>query len=374
VPDHTWVSRVEASNVRAGTAYVTFDGHRSDDVTPYLFKTTDFGQTWTDITGDLPRANPGLSLYTVVEDAKNSNLLFVGHEFGVHVTTDGGVSWLRFGDNLPSVAVRDLIIHPRDADLIAGTHGRSIWIADDLGPLRQLTEAVLASRVHVFESRAGTRWLNFNKGRVQMHFKFYGGNPPRGAPIAFFLRDAPVDSVELRVHDRWNGRERTWNLSATAGINRVRWDMAFEPTAAELTAYRSTLESVAKQIEGRLPNTDAGYVEQMYKDLVAPQNYPRLYREDYQHRDDPSALLHEHLAKVMERLTTAATVREYNGVREQLVAFSSVVGDASFFGAFGDEPRMHQAASGRYEFTIVVDGAKYEGIVSVRDDPLVTQR
>ena len=372
VPDRTWVSRVEASNGEAGTAYVTFDGHRSDDTAPYLFKTTDFGQSWADITGDLPRENPGLSLYTVVEDVENPNLLFVGSEFGVHVTVDGGQSWKRFGNDLPSVAVRDLIIHPRDGDLVAGTHGRSIWIADDIGPLQQLTPDVLASEVHVFESRAGTRWLNFNKGRVQMHFKFYGGNPPRGAPIAFYLKDAPSDSVRIVVSDEWSGRRREWLVPASQGINRVRWDMNFEPTDEELARYQNVLATVAQHIEMALPQTDAAAIEQMYKDLMAPQNYPRLYRgENYEYQDDPMGLLREHLEMTRERLRNATSVRDYNTVREQLMAYSSVVGDQSFFGVFGEEPRMIPAASGRYGVMLTVDGTDRSGSVSVRDDPLV---
>jgi len=371
VPDRIWVSRVEASNFGAGTAYVTFDGHRSDDTAPYLFKTTDFGESWTDVTGDLPRENPGLSLYTVVEDFQNPDLLFVGSEFGVHVTVDGGLSWERFGNDLPSVAVRDLIIHPRDADLVAGSHGRSIWIADDLGPLQQLTADVLASDVHVFESRPGTRWLNFNKGRVQMHFKFYGGNPPRGAPIAFYLKEAPADSVTIRVEDAWNHRQRAWKVAAGAGITRVRWDMNFEPTGEELAQYRNDLANVAQIIDDALPQADAAAIEQMAKDLMAPQNYPRLYRdEQYEHEDEPLELLREHLRMTHERWRSATSVRDYNTVREQLIAYSSVVGDQSFFGIYGEQPRMHDAAPGRYVVTVTVDGADYSGSVSVRADPL----
>jgi len=374
VPDRIWVSRVRASNFGAGTAYVTFDGHRSDDTAPYLLKTTDYGHSWTDVTGDLPRENPGLSLYTVVEDFKNPDLLFVGSEFGVHVTVDGGRSWKRFGTDLPSVAVRDLIIHPRDADLVAGSHGRSIWIVDDLGPLQQLTAEVLASDVHVFESRPGTRWLNFNKGRVQLHFKFYGGNPPRGAPIAFYLKEAPVDSVTIRVEDAWSHRQRTWKVAAEEGINREWWDMQFEPTGEELARYRHNLTEVAQIIDDALPQADDAAIEQMTKDLLAPQNYPRLYRdEEYEHEGEPLELLQEHLRMTHDRLRSATSVRDYNTAREQLIAYSSVVGDRSFFGIYGEQPRMHDAAPGRYVVTVTVDGVDYSGSASVRADPMRTK-
>ncbi len=264
-----------------------------------------------------------------------------------------------------------MIIHPRDADLVAGSHGRSIWIVDDLGPLQQLSPDVLASDVHVFESRPGTWWHSFSKGRVQMHFKFYGGNPPRGAPIAFYLKEAPADSVTIRVEDTWSHRQRTWKVAVGEGVNRVRWDMRFAPTGEELARSRNTLAKVAQIIDDALPQADDAAIEQMYKDLMAPQNYPRLYRdEQYEHEDEPLELLHEHLRMTHERLRSATSVRDYDTVREQLLAYSSVVGDRSFFGIYGEQPRMHDAVPGRYVVTVTVDGFGYPGSVSVRADPL----
>jgi photosystem II stability/assembly factor-like uncharacterized protein len=371
VPPGTWVSRVEPSAHDVGTAYVAFDGHRSDDTNPYVFKTADFGATWTSISANLPREAPGSSIHTVVEDPVNPRLVFVGTEFGVYVTVDGGGSWTRFGDDLPSVAVRDLVIHPRDADLVAGTHGRSIWIADDIAPLRQVTDQVLAEPVHVFESRPGTKWLDFDKGRVQLHFKFYGGNPPSGAAVAFYLRAAPRDSVRVTVEDQWSGLRRAWSIAAHAGINRTRWDMRFDPTEAELAAYRAGLERVGRIIRERLPGTPREHLLQMQKDLLAPQNYPSLYRGvEYANREDALALLRRHMEVTMERLASARNVRQLTAARDQLIAFSQVVGDEAFFGIYGQELTMHEAAAGRYVVRISVDGRDYVGSVEVREDPL----
>ena len=161
-------------------------------------------------------------------------------------------------------------------------------------------------------------------------------------------------------------------MEASQGVNRVRWDMNFEPTGEELARYRNTLATVAQRIEMALPQTDGAAIEQMYKDLMAPQNYPRLYRgETYEHQDDPMGLLREHVEMTRVRLGDASSVRDYNTVREQLIAYSSVIGDESFFGVFGEEPRMIPASPGRYRVMLTVDGVERSGSVSVRDDPLV---
>ncbi len=131
-----WVSRVEPSHHTRGVAYATIDGHRMAKYTPWIFKTTDYGKSWTSIRGNLPDGHP---LYTVKEDLKNPNLLFTGSEMAVFYSLNGGQSWQRLNNNMPTVAVHDVIIHPRDGDLIAATHGRGIWIMDDITPLQQMT-------------------------------------------------------------------------------------------------------------------------------------------------------------------------------------------------------------------------------------------
>jgi hypothetical protein len=155
VPAGTWVSRVEASHFDAGTAYASFDGHRSDDFRPHVWKTSDYGRTWTNISSNLPRGEP---VYVIKEDIKNPNLLFVGTEAAAHASTDGGATWQRLMAGMPTVPVHDLVIHPRESDLIAATHGRSIWILDDISPLQQLTPQVLASDAHLFNPKTATIW------------------------------------------------------------------------------------------------------------------------------------------------------------------------------------------------------------------------
>jgi hypothetical protein len=239
VPAGTWVSRVAASHFAPGTAYVSFDGHRKDDFRPYIYKTTDYGQSWTDVTGNLPQDEP---VYVITEDLKNPNLLFAGTEFGAYATVDGGVSWHRINNNLPTVAVHDLIVHPRDGDLIAATHGRSIWILDDITPLQQLNDAVVAADVYLFANRVGTKWRGVSRGATRGHMLFTGRNPlsinqrePANSPseldnsvsIDFWLKRAPSGRVRVEITDAAGQNRFAEEFAAGAGIQRYRWRMRF---------------------------------------------------------------------------------------------------------------------------------------------------
>ena len=174
VPDELWVSRVTASRYREGTTFVTFDGHRSDEFRPFVFKTTDFGKTWNSIAGNLPKDEP---VYVITEDHRNPDLLFVGTEFSVFASVNGGGSWTRINGNLPTVAAHDLIIHPRENDLIVATHGRSVWILDDISPLQQLNKEVLDSDAFLFEQKTATLWKGVSRGATRGHQLFMGRNP-----------------------------------------------------------------------------------------------------------------------------------------------------------------------------------------------------
>ncbi|MHB1194859.1 MAG: VPS10 domain-containing protein [Longimicrobiales bacterium] len=248
VPQHRWVSRVEASHFDAATAYITFDGHRSDDFTPYVFRTTDWGKTWTNLAGGLPQGHP---VYVIKEDAKNRNLLFVGTEFALFASIDRGTTWQRFMSGFPTVPVHDLVIHPRDNDLVAGTHGRGIWIADDITPLQQITPQVLASDAHLFENRVATKWHGISRGATRGHFLFMGRNPlsieqrapsnnapdlVNSASITFYLKDAPRGPVTLEVASLDGQLRFTAQIQAEQGINRYRWNLRFPPPAAAAQA------------------------------------------------------------------------------------------------------------------------------------------
>jgi photosystem II stability/assembly factor-like uncharacterized protein len=219
-PEMYWVKRIEASHHEAGRAYVVLDGHRHDDYQPHLYTTEDYGQTWTEITNNLPEG----SLYVVLEDAHNPDLLFAGSEVGLYFSIDRGATWSRFMNGLPTVPIHDLVIHPRDQDLVAGTHGRGAWIAGNITPLQQLTPEVMASPVHLFDVRPEIQWLTTYEFSWTTDKRFYKDNPPTGSTIAFLLQDAPADSVSVEILDVEGTVLRTLSARGKSGLNQVFWD------------------------------------------------------------------------------------------------------------------------------------------------------
>ncbi len=164
---------------------MSLDNHRNDDWKPYLFKTTDYGKTWTSVAGNLPAKG---QINAFREDYDNPNLLFVGTEFGLYVTLDGGREWKRFSNGLPTVRIDDLLIHPRDRDLIVATHGRSFYIADDITPLEQLGKAGNANLV-LFEPRPAVQWKNDAEATRRVTGRqFRGVNPQGGTALSFWAR------------------------------------------------------------------------------------------------------------------------------------------------------------------------------------------
>jgi hypothetical protein len=231
-----WISRVEGSHFDQGTAYVSVDDHRSDDLKPYVFVTRDFGKTFESVTGNLPKSG---NVQVVREDPKNKDLLYVGTEFGLFVSLDGGKTWQKFMNNYPTVRTDDILVHPRDNDLIVATHGRSVWIADDLTPLQQLTAAVRESDATLFDIRPAVAWLNDQQHTQQVggQKNFIGENAPRGAAINYYLKSAAAGDVKISIADV-NGRViRTLDGPKTAGINRVLWNLAPTPAPGQAPGF-----------------------------------------------------------------------------------------------------------------------------------------
>jgi photosystem II stability/assembly factor-like uncharacterized protein len=219
LPGHQgqWISRVIASNHEAGTAYVTATGYRTDDATPYVWKTTDFGATWTSIAGNLPKE----PINVIREDRKNPNLLFVGTDLGLYGTLDGGKTWHRMKNGMTTNPVHDLHIHPREQELLVGTHGRGIYIADISGlqaltPAALAADAVLAPIVATMQYKPEMRpWaasLNYN-----------GQSRQPGVHIHYYLK-AAAQNVTVQVYD---GTRLVAETSApgAAGLNSLRWTM-----------------------------------------------------------------------------------------------------------------------------------------------------
>ena len=245
VPSKTWVSRVEASKHKEGRAYVTFDNHRFDDNKPYVFMTDDYGKSWTNISANLPL---DYSVYVIKEDYIDENLLFVGTEKSVYFTINRGKNWDKLGTKLPSVAIHDLVIHPRDGDLIAGTHGRSIWILDDISPLRKLDK----KSNNLTPIRIATKWIKINTGRKQPFFEFRGENPPNGSIINFYSSNNYKGKLIVTNISGLNVYSKP--ISFNKGINRFIWPLELERNKDELNRYKEKFIELVNYLKDIVPD------------------------------------------------------------------------------------------------------------------------
>lgn len=219
-PDY-WVSRVVASNHQVGTAYVTFTGMRNDNFKPYVYKTTDFGATWTSIVGNLPDK----PVNVIREDPVNPNLLFVGADFGLYASIDGGRIWTELKEGMPTQPVYDLKIHPREKDLIVATHGRGIFITD-ISALQEMGPSVLASDFHVFQPESKVKWV-VRHAMASASANFDGQSEPNGVVISYYQKGASGD-VTVKVMQGTRVMAETKGPN-TPGMNQVLWNMRVNP-------------------------------------------------------------------------------------------------------------------------------------------------
>jgi photosystem II stability/assembly factor-like uncharacterized protein len=216
-----WVSTVEASHHAPGTAYVTYTGYRHDDFRVFVYKTTDYGQTWTSIAGNLPAK----AINVVREDPKNPNLLFIGADWGVYVSIDGGKTWNEMSGNMPTQPVYDLEIHPRDGELIAATHGRGIFITD-ITPLEELSDRVLAESAYLFDIKPAVKWVTRIEG-VSASTNFRGPSNPAGVVVNYYLKAAGGDvTVQVMKGARVVAENR--KAPGAAGLNKLVWNMRMD--------------------------------------------------------------------------------------------------------------------------------------------------
>jgi photosystem II stability/assembly factor-like uncharacterized protein len=221
------VSRIEPSHFDPGTAYVALDNHRNDDWKPYLFKTTDYGKTWTSVAGDLPGKG---NINALREDYDNPNLLFAGTEFGLFVSLDGGREWKKFMTGLPSVRVDDILIHPRDRDLIIATHGRSIYICDDITPLEQMKPNAGAD-LTLFDPRPAVLWKNDPQAQRHSANREYKGTNPQGGTAINVWAKADMGQQKLEFLQGTNVVS-TMDVDIKAGMNRFQWGLRGASAAA----------------------------------------------------------------------------------------------------------------------------------------------
>jgi photosystem II stability/assembly factor-like uncharacterized protein len=231
LPKSSWVSWVQASNFDAGTAYATFDRHTFGDMAPYAFRTTDYGKTWTAlVTPEETKTVHGYA-HVIKEDTVSPSLLFLGTEFGLWVSIDGGKNWAQFkGSHFPAVAVRDLTIQPRDNDLVLATHGRGIWIVDDITPLRALTPELLTKEVAFVSARPIQQRIEANGGWANGDAVFIGPNPPDGAVINYYQKTRHLfGKIKLEILDSTGRVVDELPASKRPGLNRVTWPMDEKP-------------------------------------------------------------------------------------------------------------------------------------------------
>lgn len=229
VPDMTYVSRVVASAHSEGTVYATLDGHRSNDFKAYVLKSADYGKTWTSIASNLPAS----SVQVIREHPRVPSLLFVGNEIGAYYSGDGGRTWTRLRYNLPTVPVHDIKIQPRENDLVIGTHGRGIFIIDDITPLVRLAEAD-RSMTYLFPVKPVTLF-NYNNsfpggvsGAGSLGERSYSApNPPFGATLTYYMKDSVPKgrTLSLAVFDSTGKRIRDLTVNSKRGLHRATWDL-----------------------------------------------------------------------------------------------------------------------------------------------------
>ncbi len=250
-----FVARIEASKFDTNTVWVAFDNHRVNDFKPYLFVSTDGGKSFKSIANNLPSDGVGDFVHVIREDPRNRDLLFVGTSIGAYASLDRGKTWSKFMTNLPSVPVYDLQIHPRDHELIAATHGRSLWVVD-ITPLEQMTTTIVAKSVHLFEPRTAFQWGEgptlsaAGNGNGQTFFATQ--NPPYGASISYRVAGSGSGQARISILDALGDTVSTLNGPATPGLHTVNWgfNLAQRPQPRAALSPSEKRDSILRVVRG----------------------------------------------------------------------------------------------------------------------------
>jgi hypothetical protein len=314
LPKSAWVSYVEAGEFDPGTVYASFDLHTFGDMRPYAYKSSDYGKTWKSLVA---AGSPVRGYAHVIkQDPVNPDLLFLGTEFGLWVSLDGGAQWSRYkGGDFPSVAVRDLAIQPRDNDLVIATHGRGIWIIDDITPLRALTPATLAKDVVFMRARPTKQKIPAFGGWVNGDAAFVGNNSSDAAAITYYLKKRHIfGDMKIEVLDP--AGKVVGNVPSTKrrGLSRVAWSMRLPPPKVPPAASAAFSAAYGPRV---LPGT---YTVRMTKDnqvYTMPLNVVPDPRETHSMADRQAQLaLATRLVSLLGDMSFA--VERMNGVRSDL--------------------------------------------------------
>jgi len=355
LPANAWVSSLEAGHFDDGTVYATFDRHTFGDMRPYLYRSADFGKTWSALVA--PDSPVKGYAHVVKEDLVNKDLLFLGTELGLWISVDGGQQWAHYkGGDLPNVAVRDLAIHPRDNDLVVGTHGRGIWIVDDITPLRALTPAVLASNAVFMQARPVVQRIPAQGGWANGDAAFVGPNPPDDAVITYYQKKRHIfGDLKIEVYDQAGKLVGTVPSSKRRGLSRVTWSMRITPPRVPPAASASFGAAFGPRL---LPGT---YTVKMSKDKdvyttqlsVLPDPRARHTAADRQAQFDLAMKLYNLLGDM------TFAVERMNGVRVALDDRAAKLGAADSLAA-----RLRAASAAVDELRKKIVATKEGGMIT----------
>lgn len=229
LPEWGTISNIEISKHKKGTAYITIDLHHMGDFDPYVYKTTDYGKTWKKISTSVPKSIHSFA-HVVKEDPKKEGMLYLGTDNGLYISFDDGNNWMRLRNNLPPSPIYWLTIQERFDDLVVGTYGRGYYILDNISPLREYADEAQGKNIHLFSLRQAYRFHNKQSIKTDGPSLNAGRNPSYGAEINYFLKDTLAKNVEIQILSQNDELIRTLKGKNNKGVNRVMWDLRYEPT------------------------------------------------------------------------------------------------------------------------------------------------
>jgi hypothetical protein len=321
MPAGNWISWVEASRFDPAVAYVTDDRHAYGDMQPYLYRTADYGRTWQRLVGPGTAGVRGYA-HVIKEDRLNPNILFLGTEFGLYVSLNRGQSWAQFKpNNFPDgVAVRDIALQDREDDLLLATHGRGIWVVDDISPLRSLSAPILASTVSLVPSRPLEQRIEGNGGWAEGDASYAGENPADGAVITYYQKARHViGRMKLEILDSSGKVVDELPTSKRRGLNRVVWSMRTKPP---LVPPAASLAGSSTQGERFLPGTYTVRLTKAGQVVSEPLTISLDRRATFNVADRQAQFAaSERVKGLFARMSKV--VAEINGVRQQASALSA---------------------------------------------------
>jgi photosystem II stability/assembly factor-like uncharacterized protein len=356
VPAMTYVNMLKASKHDENTVFAVFNNHKKGDFTPYVLKSSDKGKTWASIASNLPKSG---AVYCIEQDHVNPNILFVGTEFGVHVTLNGGKSWIAMKSGLPTVAIRDMEIQQRESDLVLASFGRSFYVLDNYAPLRELAdEKLLEKDFHIFNIKKGLMFNTTNplgyKGKNAQGESFYAAkNPPVGSVITYYFKDTLRTAQQARRNVEKTSKDDAWptkdgirkeaneeksflifiikdengdeiqkiRSTPKAGLNQVVWNFRYAPTGP--------IKLKAKKV-GRYGSADVGQ-------LALPGTYTvTAYKIDNGKTEklgDPKSfeieLLNNHSMQAEDKKALLAFQKEVAELRRSVDGTEKLLGELS---------------------------------------------